>query len=186
MVTSIDKNTALVLIDFQKGIVSLPLAHPMDVVLKNAAKLVAAFHKAALPVIVVNVNPGTAAWTTSRKDSNPAPSAPKKEEWFEITPEIKTLPTDIFITKHTWSAFFETTLNDDLKKRNVTGIVLAGISTSIGVEGTARVASELGYNITFAQDAVTDMFVEAHNNSLKYIFPRLGEVDTADNIIGKL
>jgi len=48
-------------------------------------------------------------------------------------------------------------LNDELKKRNVTGIVIAGISTSIGVEGTARAASILGYNISFATDAMTDL-----------------------------
>src|ERR1700712_4884972 len=119
MVTSLDKNTALVLIDFQKGIVSPALAHPVEVIVANAAKLVAAFHKAELPVIVVNVNPGTAAWTTSRKDSKPSPGAPRKEDWTEITPEIKALPTDIYITKHTWSAFYETTLQEELKKRNI-------------------------------------------------------------------
>ena len=186
MITALDKNTALVLIDLQKSIVQLTLAKPVSDILENAARLVSAFHKAALPVVIVNVDPAGAAWTKTRKDSRPLRNLTSKEDWLEITPEIKTKPGDIFITKHTWSAFYETALHDELQKRRVTGIVLGGISTSIGVEGTARAASERGYNITFARDAMTDMFAAAHENSLKYIFPRIGEVDDTDKIIEKL
>jgi nicotinamidase-related amidase len=150
------------------------------------AKLVEAFRKAELPIVVVNVNPSKAVWMKVRKDANPPQRAPFSEDLLEIAPEIKTQPGDIFITKHTWGAFYETALDEELKKRNVTGIVLAGISTSIGVEGTARGASERGYNITFAKDAMTDMFADAHEHSLKHIFPRIGEVDEADKIIEKL
>lgn len=76
--------------------------------------------------------------------------------------------------------------DEELQKRNVTGIVLAGISTSTGVEDTTRGAGERGYNITFAKDAMTDMFADAHQNSLKYIFPGTGEIDDTGKIIEKL
>jgi nicotinamidase-related amidase len=185
MVTALDKNTALVLIDLQKGIVGYPLVTPINEILENSAKLVAAFRKAALPVVIVNVNPAGAKWLNARKEPSPARNAPAAD-WLEIVSEIKTQPDDIFITKHTWGAFFETALDEELKKRNVTGIVIGGVSTSIGVEGTARQASELGYNITFANDAMTDMIAEAHENSLKNIFPRMGEIDNTDKIIEKL
>jgi len=181
MVTSLDKNTALVLIDLQKGIVNFPLTHPVADVLANAAKLVAAFRKANLPIVVVNVNP-SGKWTGSRKDAQQKAFTPPAD-WLEITPEIETQPDDIFITKSTWSAFFNTAIDEELKQKGVTGIVLAGISTSIGVEGTARDASRLDYNITFASDAMTDMIADAHVHSQKIIFPRLGEVDTTDKII---
>lgn len=186
MITSLDKNTALVLIDLQKSVVQLPLAKPVAGILENVAKLVEAFRRAGLPILIINVNPAGAAWTKARKDANPLPVTTFKEDWLDITPEIKTMPGDVFITKHTWGAFYETMLDEELKKRNITGIVLAGISTSIGVEGTARGASERDYNISFAKDAMTDMFVEAHENSLKYIFPRIGEIDDTDKIIEKL
>jgi len=185
MVTVIDKKTALVLIDLQKGITSLPTAHNMKDVVANCAKLVAAFRKAGQPIVIVNVNPMGAKWLTTRKE--PAPSFPAPgADWLEIVPEIETQPGDIFITKHTWGAFFETALEAELKKREVTGIVIGGVATSIGVEGTAREASVLGYNLAFATDAMTDMHGEAHDRSLKFIFPRMGETDTTDNIIGKL
>ncbi|MDB5111762.1 MAG: isochorismatase family protein, partial [Mucilaginibacter sp.] len=109
-----------------------------------------------------------------------------KEDWLEITPEIETESGDIFITKTTWSAFYNTQLDEELKKRGITGVVMAGISTSIGVEGTARNASERGYNVTFASDAMTDMFMEAHERSMKYIFPRMGEIDVTHKIIEQL
>jgi len=186
MITSLDKNTALVLIDLQNGIVGLPLVHPVSEILANAARLVEGFRKAGQPIVIVHVNPSGAKWTTARKDPSSAPAPAFKEDWLEITAEIKTEPTDIFITKHTWGAFFETALQDELAKRDVTGIVIAGISTSIGVEGTARQASERGYNITFAIDAMTDMVASAHENSLKTIFPRMGETGTTSDVIAKL
>lgn len=106
--------------------------------------------------------------------------------FFDIVDVIQPEPGDIMITKETWNAFFNTPLHEALQQKNVTGIVLAGISTSIGVEGTARSANEYGYNITFAIDAMTDTIAEAHDVSLTYIFPRIGELATTDKIIQKL
>ncbi|MCC8425619.1 isochorismatase family protein [Mucilaginibacter sp. UR6-11] len=185
MITTLDKITALILIDLQKGIVSYPAAHPIEGVLANCAKLVAAFRKAGQPIIIVNVDTAGAAWTKSRKEPSPARPAPTAG-WTEIVAEIKTEPTDVFITKHTWGAFFETALDEELKKRNVTGIVIGGVSTSRGVEGTARQASERGYNLTFVTDAMTDLIADAHANSVKYIFPAIGEIGNTEDVVALL
>ena len=104
----------------------------------------------------------------------------------DIVDEIQTQPDDIFITKHTWNAFYDTPLHDELQKRNITNIVICGVSTGIGVEGTARSAAERGYNVSFAIDAMTDMSEEVHSNSVKNIFPRLGEVGSSADIIAML
>jgi nicotinamidase-related amidase len=196
MITSIDKITALILIDLQKGVVSMDTAHPVKEVVANAVKLINAFRKEKLPVVLVNVNPMGASWTKSRKEVSTVPKNPLMQSlakgamqitgFDEIVPEIIRHPEDILITKRNWNAFFNTKLNEELQKRNVTGIVIAGISTSIGVEGTARAASELGYNISFATDGMTDRLMAAHNNSIQNIFPRLGELGTIDEIIDKL
>jgi nicotinamidase-related amidase len=182
MITALDKNTALILIDLQNSVAALTLAHPVKDVLCNAAKLVAAFRKAGLPIVIVNVNSSGTAWTSSRKDAV-SPQRPTVDNPLGIVPEIETQAGDIFITKHTWGAFYETALDEELKKRNITGIVLAGIATSIGVEGTARAASERAYNITFALDAMTDMFMDAHEHSVKRIFPRIGETGMTEDVI---
>ncbi|MBS1563159.1 MAG: isochorismatase family protein [Bacteroidetes bacterium] len=186
MITAIDPRTALVLIDLQKGIAGRNFPTPVDPVIDHAVQLVDAFHKAGLPVVIVNVNPGNAPWLKSRKEPSSAPAAPPVPNATEIIPQIKAAPGDIFITKRTWGAFFETGLHEKLKERNITGIVLCGIATSIGVEGTARQASELGYNISFATDAMTDMSVDAHRHSISYIFPRIGESGSTADIIAKM
>jgi nicotinamidase-related amidase len=182
MITAFDKNTALILIDFQKGILSRPTVTPISTVLTQAAALVEAFRQKNLPIVVVNVKPG-GAWVNARKEMKPPAGMTYTPDFFEIVDEIKTQPEDIFITKQNWSAFYETALQDELQKRNVTAVVMAGVATSIGVEGTARAASERGYHVAFAIDAMTDTLAEAHENSIKNIFPRMGEVDTTANII---
>jgi len=186
MITALDEKTALVLIDLQKGIVSYPTVHPIAGVLANSAKLVAAFRKANLPIVIVNVDPSKNKAANTRKDGQQRAMGEISAEWLEIVPEIAAQPGDIFITKQTWSAFYETAIDEELKKRGVTGIVLAGVSTSIGVEGTARAAFERGYNISFVIDATTDMVAEAYERSVKYIFPRMGESGTTDEVIGQL
>ncbi len=80
---------------------------------------------------------------------------------------------DITVTKHFWGAFNQTTLHDQLQKRGITQVVICGIATSIGVESTARQAYELGYNVTLAVDAMTDLNSDTHENSIERIFPRL-------------
>ncbi|MDI3320831.1 isochorismatase family protein [Pinibacter soli] len=196
MITTLDNNTALVLIDLQKGTLNAQLVHPAKGVLANAIKLIDAFRNEGLPVVIVHVNPLGAPWTKTRKQVSMIPAdeegqkaaeAKMQEDgFFTIVPEIVLQPGDLLVTKKTWNAFFETGLHDELQKRNVTGIVLGGVSTSVGVEGTARAASELGYNITLASDATTDRIASAYEHSVHTIFPRISEIDTTDAIIKML
>lgn len=190
MITALDQNTALVLIDLQKGILGQSLAHSTETLLANAARLLDGFHREQLPVVIVNVNPVGAAWVDARADSDAvkktAQAAATVPGFDAIVPEILVSPTDIRITKKTWNAFYATALHEELLKRGVTGIVLGGVATSIGVEGTARAASERGYNISFAIDAMTDRSEEAHQHSITNIFPRIGESGTTEDILAKL
>ena len=78
-------------------------------------------------------------------------------------------------------AFTNTNLEKHLKDLDLTQVVIAGVATSIGVELTARQAYELGFNVTLAIDAMTDMSLDA--NSITRIFPRLGETSMAEEIL---
>jgi len=68
----------------------------------------------------------------------------------------------------------------------VTHVVLCGIATSAGVESTARFSHELGFNVTFALDAMTDMSAEAHENSAVRVFPRIGETGSTAAVLAEL
>ena len=185
MITALDKNTALVLIDLQNSVVSTQTKpYSVEYILSNTNKLIEAFRKKQMPIVLVNVKPA-GAWMNARKEVK-FPPFPDDEKAYKISDKVNADKNDICITKHTWNAFFETELNNELKKKSVTHIVLGGISTSIGVEGTARAASELGYNITLATDAMTDRVESAHHHSIEIIFPRLGERGTTKEIIEML
>lgn len=176
--TTLDPKTALVVIDLQKGIVSLPTAHPVDEVIKHAGELVDAFRSHALPVVLVNVAGGAPGRTEQARNLAGLPA-----DWADLIPELKQQPQDHIVTKRTWGAFTNTGLDEHLKRLGVTQVVIAGVATSIGVESTARYAHEQGFNVTLAIDAMTDMNADAHANSITRIFPRLGETGTTREII---
>jgi nicotinamidase-related amidase len=176
--TTLDPKTALIVIDLQKGIVTLPVAHPVDGVIARSCELLAAFRQHNLPVVLVNVA-GAAPGRAEQKRS----MAGMPADWAELIPELNRQPSDHTVTKHAWGAFGTTNLDAYLKEQGVTQIVLCGVATSIGVESTARQAHELGYHVTFAIDAMTDMIPDAHTHSLTRIFPRVGETGTAQEIV---
>ncbi len=180
-ITTLDPKTALVVIDLQKGIVGLPVAHPIPPVIAHAAKLANAFRAKSLPVVLVNVAGGA----PGRTDAGPM-TFKLPPDWTELVPELEQQASDILVTKQQWGAFYGTTLDLSLRRRGVTQIVLVGVATSIGVESTARDAYERGYNVTLVVDAMTDMNKEAHDNTLQHIFPRLGETGSTQAVLDLL
>ncbi len=181
-VTALDPNTALILIDLQQGIVTLPLAHPAAPVIANAAALARAFRAAGKPVVLVNV----AAGAPGRTETAPRLPDPLPPGWTDLVPELDPQPTDIRLTKRSWGAFATTDLGPILDALGITQVVIAGISTAIGVESTARQAYEHGFNVTIAVDAMTDTSAAAHAHSQAHIFPRIGETGTTQEILARL
>lgn len=180
-VTTLDPKTALIVIDLQKGVVGLPAVHPIAGVIERTTALIAAFRRHGLPVVLVNatgVAPGRNERSRSLDGLPPG--------WADLIPELDAQPDDVLITKQTWGAFTDTDLEGRLKGLGVTQVVMAGVATSIGVESTARHAYELGFNVTLAVDAMTDLSLQAHDNSIGLIFPRLGETGTAQDIVDLL
>ena len=179
--TQLDARTALIVVDLQKIVTSFSAAHPLAEVVRKAARLADAFREKDLPVILVNVV-GAAPGRTERSHS----TASLPPGWSDLLPELNRQPQDRLVSKRTWGAFTGTGLADDLKSTGVTQVVVCGVATSIGVESTARQAHELGFNVTLAADAMTDLSAEAHANSLHEIFPKLGETGTTQEVIALL
>ena len=180
-ITALDPNTALIVIDLQKGIVSHPTVHPIAEVIRHTAALAEAFRRHRLPVVLVNVTGGASGRTDEPPRQRDFPAG-----WTDFVPELNRQPGDHTVTKKTWGAFTNTDLEEYLKAQGVTQVVVAGVATSFGIESTARFAHELGFNVTLALDAMTDMNADAHTNSVTRIFPRLGEAGTTQEIINLL
>lgn len=179
--TELDSTSALVMIDLQKGITGLPVAHSAKEVVARAASLAAVFRKHNLPVVLVNVT-GRAP---GRTDAG-FPDFKFPDNWTELADELNVTPQDHLVSKQRWGAFIGTDLDQYLRSKGVTQVFIGGIATSFGVESTARSAYDLGYNVVLVSDAMTDMDIVAHNHALEKIFPRMGQIDTTDNIIEKL
>ena len=180
-ITTLDLKTALIVIDLQKGIVARPTAHPIADVIKDASALTEAFRRHQLPVVLVNVAGGAPGRT-----EQPRPAGEPPQGWTHLIGELNQQPEDHLVTKRTWGAFTNTDLAEYLKQAGVTQVVIAGVATSIGVESTARQAHEHGFHVTLAIDAMTDLNLDAHQNSVTRIFPRLGETGTTVEIIALL
>ncbi|MFT3841343.1 MAG: isochorismatase family protein [Myxococcaceae bacterium] len=185
--TALDPKTALVVIDLQKGLAGRQMLHPFAGVVANTARLANAFRRARLPVVWVTVafSPDGGDRLQGRTDGPPL-QIPATPEFSELVPELGAQPEDLRVTKRQPSAFHGTELELQLRRRGITGIVLTGVSASIGVDGTARAAQERGFNITFALDAITDPDQQSWDFVTRKMYPRLGQSDTTDAVLALL
>jgi nicotinamidase-related amidase len=185
--SKLDDRTALVTIDLQNAMVAMPTVHPIADVLAQAVRLSEAFRTRSLPVIHTRLSfaPDFGDAFAPRAQ-RPLPNVNPGPGWDEAAEALEVHPTDLKVVKHQWSAFHGTDLDVQLRRRQIAGIVLSGLATSIGVESTARAAMDHGYNVTIAEDAVTDLNPVAHANSLEHIFPLFAQIAPTEAIVSHL
>lgn len=183
--------TAVVVIDMQKGIAHAPAGatpHARTAVIAQCARLLTAARQAGAFVVLVHV--GGAADGADRL--HPESDQPMRRagqlpaDWSELIEELGRQPGDHVILKRQWGAFYGTDLELQLRRRGMRTVVLCGIATEFGVESTARDAYELGYDLVFAEDAMTGWTTESHQNSVERIFPRMGRVRATSEIAAAL
>lgn len=180
-ITTVDPNTALIVVDLQKGVAMMPTTHPLPAVVANAAKLAAAFRLRGAPVVLVNV----AGLSPGRCDVM-RPSRTLTPDLIELMTELDRQPSDLLVTKYAMGAFHGTSLDFHLRRRSVTQVVVCGVVTSLGVESTARGAHDRGYHLTIVTDAITDFDAAAHSNSVERVFPRIAETGSTADLLGLL
>jgi nicotinamidase-related amidase len=72
----------------------------------------------------------------------------------EIVDELKPQSQDIVFQKRRPDAFVGTDFDLVLKSRGIGTILVGGVATEGGVEGTARTARNLGYEVVVLRDCV--------------------------------
>ncbi|MFB7277490.1 isochorismatase family protein [Streptomyces hydrogenans] len=159
--------TALLLVDLMERIVALPLApRPGTDVLAAAGRLATAFRAAGAPVVHLRVE---------------RPGVPAQPPGSDLVPELLRAGEPV-VVKRTIGGFQDTGLHEVLTGLGVRTLVLAGIATNLGVESTARAAADHGYDLVFAEDAMTALTADEHRASVDLDFPRLGTVATVPGI----
>jgi nicotinamidase-related amidase len=180
--TTLDPGTALIVIDLQKGIVNGNFIHTIGDIIDRTRALIDVFRAKNLSVVLLNV----AGRPPGRTEQGPRSNTSFSEGWIDLLPQLDQQPSDIVVTKRSWGAFATTDLERRLKARGVTQVVVTGVMTSGGVEATVRQAYEQGFSVTLALDAMTDIREEAHEYSIRNVFPRLGETGSTQEIISLL
>jgi len=185
-------NSVLIVWDMQYGIASRAFNFN-DIVLK-IKDLIETFHASGRPVIYSQhtglpyeyLSKSMIAFIQKRGlDPRKGGFLQEGTHDWEIVKELSPIKTDLVFRKYTASFFIGTILDQVLRNRGVDTLVLAGVSTEGGIEGTARHASYLGYFPVIARDAVGSFDREAHEAAIKFM-TRAFEVQTAESIIANL
>ncbi|MBX4913124.1 cysteine hydrolase family protein [Rhizobium bangladeshense] len=74
-----------------------------------------------------------------------------------IVPELAPQPGDVVISKHRYSAFFETPLDAILRTRRINTLIFVGATTSICVESTVRDATFRDYRPVVLRDCTAEL-----------------------------
>ena len=132
---------ALLVIDVQVGLVELIPAEIQRSVLPRIGTLVEKARASGTPVIYIQhdgskghvLEPGTRGW--------------------DIHPSLSPSADEPIIRKRESDSFFETMLQEELRKRGITHLIIAGGMTEYCVDTTCRRATSLGYDVTLTRDA---------------------------------
>jgi nicotinamidase-related amidase len=130
--------SALVVVDVQVGVMREAWAAPR--VIGNVARAVERARAQGAPVIWVQ-----------HADEQLSFGSP---DW-QWVPELKRAADEPLVHKQFNSSFEKTTLEDELARRGVGHLVLAGAATNWCIRATAYGALDRGYDLTLVEDAHT-------------------------------
>jgi nicotinamidase-related amidase len=154
-------DTALIIIDIQVGMFDEDEpVYNGEQLLQTLSGLISEARQAGAPVIYVQHNnsrfvKGSPAWP--------------------IHPAIAPLGGEVVVQKRTPDSFHETILGDELGKKGIKKLVIAGIQTEYCVDTTCRRAFSLGYEVTLVADGhsswdneyiTAEQVIAHHNNTL--------------------
>lgn len=170
--------TALLVIDFQKGLVAThPLPGDAATISANVRLLTARARAARVPVVFIQhedeeLVPGSDAW--------------------KIADAVDAQASDYFVSKRTPDSFLNTALGATLAEHAIQHVVICGYATEFCVDTTTRRAAANGFTVTLAADAhtthdkphATAAKIREHHNhtlsSMRSFGPRIRAVETAD------
>ncbi|HEX9453265.1 MAG TPA: cysteine hydrolase [Candidatus Binatia bacterium] len=186
------ERTALLLWDMEYGIA--PNAFNYKDILPKLQSLAAAARRIGVPVFY-SVQHGfdvakeeAGVWVRVRmkraKASDPKQLLGEKDDPHdsEIVAELAPQPQDMVFHKRRPDGFVGTDFELMLRSQNIKTIVLGGVATEGGVEGTARSARNLGYDIIVLRDGVGSRNRELHDMALKLMEQTFFDVATSAEI----
>ena len=158
----------------------------VDAILPNAKKLIDYFRRQSRPIIFtrhVHREDGSDAgimkwwWQDMCVDGTPES---------EIHPDIAPIPGDLVVSKHRYSAFYNTDLEILLRGKGITDLAITGVMTNMCCETTSRDAYMRDYKVQFLADATATATEEMHLASLLNLSFGFANITTTDQLITQL
>ena len=100
-------------------------------------------------------------------------------EFYKIKPE----PEDLVVTKHRYSSFAQTNLNNLLSGLGRKSLLFCGVATNICVESSLRDAVDLDFLATLVRDCCGGSDVEGHLRSIRSVEQGFGIVSDSSSIL---
>lgn len=132
---------ALLIIDCQVGLVELMPSEIQRNVLPRIGTLLAKARASGALVIYI------------QHDGQKGHPLQAETKGWKIHPSLRPTDSELVIRKRESDSFFGTTLQQELRKRGVSHLIIAGGMTEYCVDTTCRRATSLGYNVTLVGDA---------------------------------
>ena len=155
-------------------------------ILPNITKIIQAFRQANRPVIFTKhvhhadgIDAGLMGWWWEGMCLEGSPES-------EIHQDIAPQHNEKVISKHRYSAFYNTDLETILRVLKIEDIVIAGIMTNMCCESTARDAYYRDYRVFFLADGTGSITEEMHLASLLNLAFGFSWVTNVDTILSQL
>lgn len=165
------QQTALMVIDLQKGMFSPNPIFLAEDVLNRVQQLIEKARERSMPIVYI------------QHHAKPGKPLERGMEGWQIHPQIAPQAEDIVVEKGNPDAFHATILQQTLEHLGVTKLLICGIQTEVCVDTTTRRAYSLGYHCTLIKDAhstwnngllTAQSIIEHHNQTLAWFARIIG------------
>ena len=104
----------------------------------------------------------------------------------KVIDELGARPTDLFVIKRRYSAFFGTDLDLTLRDLDIESLIIMGVVTNICVRSTVHDAFFLGYKVIVPEDCVAATGPREQDSSLYDIATHFGAVSDSCSVAAGL
>lgn len=183
--------TALILLDFQDGILNGHFKDQKADYLSHASTTIKKAREAGIHIIHVKTSFRLGHPDVSKRNRILAPVAAnglfvEGDATVAIAQEVAPVERDIVVNKRRVSAFSGSDLDTVLRSLEVDTLVFAGVATSGAVLSTVRQAADLDFHLVVLGDLCLDPDDEVHRVLVEKVFPRQGRVLSAEDWIKEI
>lgn len=180
---------ALLLVDLSNGFAdqASPLGCECGDVLDANRRLLGVFRALKLPIFfttVVYYNDNQAQVFRRRLDA--LNILVPGSRWVDIHSTLELQADEIVVEKQWASAFFGTSLDQQLRDQSVESLVVTGLTTSGCVRATVVDGLQHDYSVVVPADAVADRNQEAHQANLFDMHAKYADVLSVDQVLEAL